>query len=248
MSVKKVYIAYADADVKWLQRLRSALYVLQSRGVEIWDRSQIPAGRVWREDLQRAIDSSSVMVVLLTADYFASPFNGGEELPALLKARRQNGTELIPLLVRACFYDNFPEVAKLVPLDAQPLASFNAAAIDDRLNVLAKQVAQLLVSRPASAPSPGDPQASSTGPARRTPTRSSLRKLINEVIKRDSQLDSFLLDHFLDVYRELTRGMERAVKVNLLLESKDLSVVLERLREEFPEETARHASLLRFED
>lgn len=248
MNINRVYISYADSDVKWLQRLRAALLVLQRRGIEIWDRSQVPAGRVWQEEIDRAIANARVALILLSADYFASSFNLAIELPALLKARRQ-GVVLIPVLVRPCFYEEFPEIASLLPLNAQPLSTFDSAAIELALDQLTRQIAQTVASAPTPSPGGSAAPAAAEPSAQRErlpPTRGSLRQLINAVLVTDSDFDAFCLDHFIDVYRQLSRGMDRVTKVNVLLEHKDPADVLERLQQDSPAKTERFKHLLFF--
>ena len=45
----------------------------------------------------------------------------------------------------------------------------------------------------------------------------SLRKLLAELLRSDSDFDAFCLDAFPDIYRRFSRGMERVEKENLLL-------------------------------
>jgi hypothetical protein len=247
MSENKVYIGYADADIKWLQRLRATLLGLQRRGVEVWDRSQTPAGRFWREELQRAISSARVAIILLSSDYLASPFNTGEELPALLKARRR-GTVLIPVLVRPCVYESIPEIAALVPLDARPLSVGDTSSAEEAFVQLARQIAETLVSAPLNSAqsATSDVGSESTASVRPIPTRGSLRQLMNAVLISDSDLDAFCLDHFRDIYQRIAPTMDRGAKINLLLHHKDPGDVLERLRQDAPSATQRHESLLVF--
>ena len=52
-------------------------------------------------------------------------------------------------------------------------------------------------------------------------TRSQIRTLIDRLLPNDAALNAFCLDHFDDIYRQFSAGMERRYKVNLLLEDND---------------------------
>ena len=71
------------------------------------------------------------------------------------------------------------------------------------------------------------------------PTLASLRQLISNAFRSDVDFDSFCLDHFEDVYRRFTKGMEYPQKINILLERIDRRIVLERLCGQFPQRSTQ---------
>ena len=52
--------------------------------------------------------------------------------------------------------------------------------------------------------------------------RAHLRRLIHEILRSDTDFDAFCLDHFSDVHRRFTSGMDLEQKINLLLLHADL--------------------------
>ena len=48
-------------------------------------------------------------------------------------------------------------------------------------------------------------------------TRSGVRRLLDDVLLSDADLDAFVLDHFPEVHKRWAGGMNRVQKVNLLL-------------------------------
>ncbi|WP_437758314.1 CHAT domain-containing protein [Sorangium sp. So ce1389] len=60
-------------------------------------------------------------------------------------------------------------------------------------------------------------------------TRPQLRALVGEALRSDADLDAFCSDHFPDVYRRLSDGMQRVRKVTLLLDHADPERVAELL-------------------
>lgn len=66
-------------------------------------------------------------------------------------------------------------------------------------------------------------------------TRDRMRKLLDEVLRTDADLEAFCLDFFPDVQLRFSTGMQRIEKVSLLLAVElDLGLIVERLRERHP--------------
>lgn len=83
-----------------------------------------------------------------------------------------------------------------------------------------------------------------SAPQRRTPTKGSLAKLLKEVLRIDAQLDALCISYFPEVAAELTAGMLRTNKLNLLLEMRKPEEILEKLRQDYPEAVEEHEGLL----
>jgi hypothetical protein len=74
-----------------------------------------------------------------------------------------------------------------------------------------------------------------------TITRSFVRRLLGEVLKSDSDLNAFCLDHFPDIHFRFTNGMDRVAKTNLLLMHCELTRIIDELRRDHPEEVSEGA-------
>lgn len=96
---KKVFISYSRKDQKWLERIRTFLLPLESKyDIEIWDDEKIEAAKNWQQEISEAIDSSTIALLLISADYIASKFIRENQLPALLKkASYEKGLCIFPL-------------------------------------------------------------------------------------------------------------------------------------------------------
>jgi hypothetical protein len=87
-------------------------------------------------------------------------------------------------------------------------------------------------------------QVSPGTPGGRAPTSASVRRLLQAVLVSDSDLDQVCLDHFTEIYRRFTNGMDRVQKVNVLLEQVETEQIVRRLREFDPGAFSRHQALL----
>jgi hypothetical protein len=75
-------------------------------------------------------------------------------------------------------------------------------------------------------------------------TRASLRRLLGKVLRGAADLDAFCCDHFPDVHRQFSSGMQRDDKETVLVERCEVGEILAGLRQSHAEDTARFEALL----
>jgi uracil-DNA glycosylase family 4 len=102
----QVFISYSHRDRAALARLQVHLKPLEREGlVERWDDTRIQPGGLWKDEIQNALASARVAVLLVSADFLASDFIAAEELPPLLEAERARGLVILPVILGPCRYE-----------------------------------------------------------------------------------------------------------------------------------------------
>lgn len=111
----KVMISYSHKDADWLKRLQVQLRPLERRGlIDRWDDTRIGTGQKWQKEIEGALASAKVAVLLISGDFLASNFIADNELPPLLEAAENNGTHIIPINISPSL------------VSAEPLSQFQA--------------------------------------------------------------------------------------------------------------------------
>lgn len=143
-SVGTVFICYSRRDGKCLDRLLTHLTPVQSElKYEIWSDKRIRAGtRGWDKVIANAIDSARVVILIVSADFFASEFIMLLELPRILTNADENGAMVLPLIWSASRYRRHPELVSFQSVN-DPLSPLNSLDEADQ-EIIYDQVAELI--------------------------------------------------------------------------------------------------------
>src|SRR5262245_19831392 len=109
MSGPTVFISYSHRDKKLMEELLAHMkpYV-RSGSVTAWSDKQIAAGSKWLAEIQTALGTSSVAVLLVSPQFLASDFIHDHELGPLLKAAEAGGVKILWVQNRASSYQETP--------------------------------------------------------------------------------------------------------------------------------------------
>lgn len=160
----KVFISYSHADEKWKDRVVKHLGVLANEGLEVRDDRKIAAGDAWADEIGIAIATCDVALLLVSADFLASSFILGHEVPALLQRRQEQGIRVIPLILSHCAWNCVPWLSAIQvwQKDGKPLSGMSRHAAEAALAELAGEITDLLlqpISKSSRLPRPHLPGA-----------------------------------------------------------------------------------------
>jgi hypothetical protein len=112
----RVFISYSHKNQAWLERLQVHLAPLARTNRQLlWDDTRIAPGKTWKTEIEEAMASAKVAVLLVSADFLASEFIMDKELPRLLAAASNEGAVILPVIVSPC---RFNETSTLSPFQS----------------------------------------------------------------------------------------------------------------------------------
>jgi hypothetical protein len=161
-----VFVSYSHQDKKWLERLQVHLKPLVRAGdIDLWDDTRIQPGTDWKAEIDRALVSARVAVLLVSADFLASDFVQDQELPVLLEAAEQRGTRILPVIVSHSLFTDSP-LGRFQAINApdKPLEQLSKAGRDKALSDLVRAIAAGLsgeAGADAPVPTPTQPRTAS---------------------------------------------------------------------------------------
>jgi adenylate cyclase len=141
-----VFISYSHQDKAWLEQLRNHLKpYLRGQKVEVWDDTRINAGQLWRQEIEQALESACVAVLLVSPSFLASDFIVNEELPRLFERARRRGVVIQWVAVSASAWDQ-TEIQHYQGTNSpdQPLDSLSLSAQNQALVAICRQIKEAI--------------------------------------------------------------------------------------------------------
>ena len=160
----KVFFSYSHKDEALRDQLETHLALLKNQGlIESWHDRRIVAGSEVDQSISEAMESSDVILLLISADFLASPYCYSREMKRAMERHDAKEARVIPVILRDCDWHSAP-FGKLVaaPRDGKPVTLW--PDIDQAFADVAKQVRRAVEEQSDSAP-----KAQLLVPGRQTP-------------------------------------------------------------------------------
>jgi len=143
----KVFISYSHKDEEWKDKLVTHLSVLEKEErLSFWTDRDIQAGDDWFPEIEKAIESAQVAILMISANFLSSDFILNEEIPRLLKKMKDGGMKVLPLIIKPCAWQEVKWLSQMQvrPKDGKALSTCTEPQVDTALTAFAKEVNDIL--------------------------------------------------------------------------------------------------------
>jgi len=138
-----VFISYSHKDSKFYDELLTMLAPVKER-LKIWTDQMIRPGELWRQEIEKALASAKVAVLLVSPDFLASDFIRKHELQSLLEAAKEEGLRILSINVKEAQVD-YTELEQYQRLYANPpLSSLTKAKRNEAIHDIAQKLTDLV--------------------------------------------------------------------------------------------------------
>ncbi|MFP5261793.1 MAG: toll/interleukin-1 receptor domain-containing protein [Blastocatellia bacterium] len=131
----QLFISYSHRDKIWLDKLlRNLKSYIHETPMIIWDDTKISPGANWEREINQALASAKVAVLLVSYDFLASDFIRKVELPYLIEAADEEIITVIPVAVRPSAWEKIPLGAiQWANAPERPLSGLSKSEVDKEL-------------------------------------------------------------------------------------------------------------------
>ncbi len=118
----RLFYSYAHKDEQMRLDLETHLKLLQRQGlIDAWHDRMIPVGTEWKGEIDRNLESTQIILLLVSADFIASDYCYEVEMTRALERHEAKEAVVIPIIIRDVNWDKAP-FAKIQGLPKDGLA------------------------------------------------------------------------------------------------------------------------------
>ena len=111
----KMFISYANEDREngYLDDIKSCIEYPENQKVIIWDDGEITLGSEWDQTIKQHLEEADIIFLLISRDFLKSKYIGNVELKRALEKHKNKECTVIPVFIRQCLIEDYPEITKL---------------------------------------------------------------------------------------------------------------------------------------
>lgn len=141
----KLFYCYAHEDKELRDKLEKHLGALRRLGQIVgWYDREIQAGTEWEHEIDAQISTSSIILLLVSADFISSDYCYSVEMQKALELHRIGHSRVIPILLRLVDWQGTPiATLQMLPTGAKPITSW--ANQDEAFEDIARNIRAVVI-------------------------------------------------------------------------------------------------------
>jgi hypothetical protein len=143
----RAFISYNRKDKHYLEEMRPHLDQYVRLGlIDFWDDTKIRPGSHWRDEINKALQSARVGILLISSNFLDSDFILNEELPPLLEAEKNGEVTILSVILSHSAFKYYKELKDIHTINppSNPLSDMSKAQRTKVWAELAEQVNKYL--------------------------------------------------------------------------------------------------------
>jgi hypothetical protein len=152
MNNANIFVSYSHKDKKWKNHVITFLDVIcRASGFkyQTWHDDEIGLGKKWKSEIDNAMTSAQVAVLLISPDFLTSKFILENEVPQLMEYDKEGSLLMIPLIVRPCPWELFDWLSPIQGYldDSVILSGCNEHELESLLTKFSREVNRIIIDR-----------------------------------------------------------------------------------------------------
>ena len=122
----EVFFSYSHKDEEWRNELEEHLALMKRQGIiATWHDRRIAPGAEWSDEIDNRLESSRLILLLVSSSFLASDYCYGKETSLALERHFRGEVLVIPVIVRPVDWQSAP-FARIqgLPRDGKPVTSW----------------------------------------------------------------------------------------------------------------------------
>jgi hypothetical protein len=130
-----IFISYAREDERLRKKLETHLGLLQQEGmITTWYDRNISAGAEWISEINDHLNTSQIILLLVSAPFLASNYCYSIEMARALERHERGEARVLPIILRPVHWQSAPfSKLQALPTDAHPVTGRRWRNIDEAL-------------------------------------------------------------------------------------------------------------------
>jgi len=139
-----VFFVHSHKDEKHRKEIEKHMSLLKSQGlINAWHDRMIRAGSDWNSEINKHLNSSALILLLVSADFLGSDYINGVEMRRALELHDQGLARVVPIVLRNCDWTVGP-LGRLQALPKDARAVTQWANRDDAYTDVARGLRRLI--------------------------------------------------------------------------------------------------------